>query len=247
MNFSATAPKTGIPLWYLVYTGEKTCTRRSLTSQSVKQIMKKLGTCKCGHEKANHREDGKCTIMTRTNRPRCDCLKLTPQDVFISICPGRGKAAICKNCGGWKVWHSLKEGKLIDYAWGGVFTTAHERYFSFSMENTDENHVVCSHYEPLKRRVISCEPEKEWNKKMEEYRDYFDAHIRIRASAGVPPDDRTEIDKLSRKIDIENLLNQEAERELGKGHIWQDLQDVLAKMPYPKGTEYARIELDGKT
>ena len=40
---------------------------------------KKLEICTCGHEKANHRDDGQCTIMTRTGRNQCRCKKYTPE------------------------------------------------------------------------------------------------------------------------------------------------------------------------
>jgi hypothetical protein len=106
------------------------------------------------------------------------------------------------------------------------------------MENTDENHVVCSHYEPLKRRVISCEPESEWIKKQE---------ILLHESIEKLDTKFPEVKGCILLSGMMGILNVDAVRELGKGHVWQDLQDVLAKMPYPKGTEYARIELDGKT
>lgn len=79
-------------------------------------------------------------------------LNIADATKFLAICPGRGKAAICANCGGWKEWHVEK---LTDKAWK-------EMYDAFPGWCILADLKICDNYEPLRRMVVKVEMEIDW-------------------------------------------------------------------------------------
>lgn len=244
MNFTE-KNESGIPLWYPVWKGEKTVTRRSApclhcgkkwsehyASEDPKDkemLCPKIGTkrdgagfymvatyepdlsrwlpstiCfKCRKEGINHFINGDGNVYC--NRSLKDIYQ--PEET-IAICPGRGKAALCATCGGWKEWHGH---------------TAPDKELFINRYRTDFGAQIniCSSYTPLRKRVVSCELESEWLKDMH------------RKSISTNP--KQEL------VNITWRLSDEAKREGFAS--WEGLQAAL-KRTNPKGEPLYRIELE---
>ena len=149
-------------------------------------------------------------------------------DRYISICPGRGKAAICTNCGGLKEWH--KKGTITFKIRGdGLFVALRDKdsYFMFA---DSVRHPICSHYEPLRLKVKSVMMESEW----------LERKARETAYTGDMRDWA-----VNNPINDRQIKAHEARAEGGKNATWAWLQDALyGKGGYPKGTPMAVITFE---
>lgn len=160
MNFTE-VNEAGEPLWFLVWKGTKTVTRRA-------------PPCKhCGKKEAEHEKELRllcpgqrgqtstrlpthyepylsrwepmnyATKIGKFNPSRVESQIYKTEYKTIAICPGRGKASICANCGCWKE-HHIKGTHL----WSMPELKA--------MEFLSKNGArVCSNYVPLRKRVKS--------------------------------------------------------------------------------------------
>lgn len=180
----------GIPTWYKVFLGTKTVTTRALDSTTVKQIQKKMETCmhckksKDEHtkidiefqdhdfikfqEKDRHKSFLSCKSWAELTREKmitgdAKSLGFTPTPATLAACPSRGKAAICKNCGGWKEWHFVSTkgwrtpaGVTITKNPEGMYFGHEEGVPDFSnptgvriVKELSWGGQICDHYEPL--------------------------------------------------------------------------------------------------
>jgi len=221
--------KDNLPLWWLVFKGIKTVTRRP-------PPCKGCGGKEWQHIDSNNRLDRNgrvCTYEPDLSRWMPKHLGLTismregeepikRQDYAykeIAVQPRRTKAAICKNCG----HYAHKDGccekyikengmMVLNKDCGGILPTHEEMSKHFKQCN-------CDHYEPLRVRVKSVQMEDEWSK------ENF-----IQCSDG----DHYDVQKNNA------MLTEEARRE--GFDSWGKLQDALSI--YPKGTKLARIEFE---
>lgn len=165
------------------------------------------------------------------------------QDKQLAICPGRGKAAICKNCGGWKPDHETEEGHVVCYMGGNGWA---------------KNIKICSHYEPFKLKVKSVMMESVlpdeifFNLDAVKNSPDFDKGLQMRPLSEdeykrqvlEPREEHGE--KIQR--DFQEALSEyrqaEATRE-GFNGDWNALQDALyGKGGYPKNTPLAVITFE---
>ena len=178
MIFSKTNEK-GIPLWWLIFKGLKTVTRRPPPCLH------------CGDKHFNHYAGNHCKASgSQTYEP--DLSRWQPKEIVnkevvesmwargrgivvekqkastyksIAIQPKRTKAAICANCGGWKEWHSFLQDDHRTYEWGTAYRACSEdarTFFWFEAEGSGMNHMVCKNYVPLRRKIVAVEMESEW-------------------------------------------------------------------------------------
>jgi hypothetical protein len=228
MNFSK-LPPSGIPLWWLLFKGEKTVTRRPpaclhcgkkwwehthsdrgmmcLPDQLKKVELEKAGGIRF-YKPDLSRWQPKETVVDRSENE----VAMGEEERTIAICPGRGKKAICRNCGGLEGWHGHTD--PLDEP----FVNRYRTDFGVTIN-------ICSHYEPFRLKVKSVMMESEWENQM---RQFF---------TGKP-------DRNFNVLPWETCLKHEATRE-GFNGDWNALQEALyGKGGYSKGTPLARIEFE---
>jgi hypothetical protein len=269
MNFTEKS-ETGIPLWWLVFTGQKTCTRRApaclhcgkkwaehtriesrvvgivnpdmrlemVTCEDYSTLTEKV-VAQNGYSPPQYEPDlsrWQPSIQLKKGQLVKRLEDITRENAkTIAICPGRGKASVCKNCGGWKSWHEdkhnvLNEGYFIHAEQvGGMLSTRAE--YSFAFSEGGELHKICSNYAPLRKKVVGCELESEWLKKF----------MRMDKPENLPEK------IMGRYVGIDlakhDFLDEEAHRE--GFNSWEGLQ-VALKRVNPKNAPLYRIEFEGE-
>ena len=232
----------GIPLWFLIWQGRKSITRRPPPCKHCKykewEHSENQHICSVSSYTEEEDENGDPYSYTTHYEP--DFSKWKPRIINkgtireisspkeIAVQPKRGKAAICKNCGGWKDWHEeyMKKQKSIPkFGFTVKFRTEFhtqqpwifiEHFFKIEKE---EEQKICNNYSPLKVRIKSVQMEHDWEDDMEDRWDRHEYHS----------------DKLS-------YIDEERHKEALKEGFssWEKLQEALSI--YPKGTKLARIE-----
>ena len=259
MNFSKLNPD-GIPLWWLIYTGQKFKTRRPpaclhcgkkwwlhtcyaehyvcpITAKSVKSYEKiyepDLSRWQPKeipvHEIVPTMRRGVSTVITK----RTDIIYKE-----LAICPGRGRAAVCATCGGWKEMHFPFVKEREEYLPAMVRHNEFKQVKVTATTKITQNVAqgiaieICHNYQPLRLKVVEVEMESEWLAREEQ--ELSDIYM------DVAP--RSELQVNIHK-GLEYVLQKEARAE--GFQTWEQLQDALyGKGGYPKGTPMAVIEFE---
>jgi len=271
MNFSK-LPPSGIPLWWLLFKGEKTVTRRVPPCLNCG----KKPWLHSGESCPQYNEKGKLVGLSNHLKYAPDLTRWMPYvksptiadiktkkmadeiaqriitgfgaERTLAICPSRGKAAICKNCGGWKEWHLWKEHAANIN--GAIFVRCHsgEKTFCFLKDTTGAVNKICSHYEPFRLKVKSVMMESEWItselKKEDDWAKKCMGELFEKLNKSFPNSlpKIEDVPEYTRAIGACELGIKEATRE-GFNGDWNALQEALfGKGGYLKGTPLARLE-----